>query len=372
MEFLNNFFKKIAIVLVIALSYQSQAAMTAPDRSTYENDASVQEVLKFSGISIEQFEALVKFYSKSIYQTVQDYYVYNWFSANGRNEVWKSNLSADSSSGWDHFVSGATRHWKTFCPQAGLQVAMNGSTYNDCEYFADNFGYSGMAGSGLYAALDPASTRSYGGGPDWVLMQIKIPKKFRIISSTELSGNYYKLSSAERNDLNFIYSQITNIYKSMDPKLGIVVRKILKDILKVDALTYNYSSSLYNVCNKYNNTNYSNASNSYSINALSSAFVFLATERMQPKNVKVFNPKTSDATEDRKTISKIIATLYSIGANTWPDIQEKDRDLEFVKQWAEENAYGCQKVMPYEDIQNQEVNNPSSNSTNSFFGMGNG
>lgn len=366
----TNLFKKIAVVSVIALSCQTQAAMTPPDRSTYENDPSVQEVLKFSGITIEQFAAVVNFYSKSVYQTVQEYYVYNWFSANGRNEVWKSDLSAYSSSGWDHFVSGATRHWKTFCPREGLQVTANGNTYNDCEYYSDTYGSGGMAGSGLYAALDPASTRSYGGTQDWVLMQIKIPKKYRIINSNDLYNFYAKSSSSERADLFFISSQITNIYNSYNSKFGIIIRKVLKDILKVDALIYSYNSSLYNMCSKFINT--ANGSN-YSQNVMFNyAFVFLTTEGMPAKNVKVFNQKTSDATDDRKTISKLLLHLYYYSSNLWTDIQEKDRDAEFVNQWAEKNAFGCQKNLPYEDIQNQDVNSSSTNSNQSFLGMGNG
>lgn len=349
MKIFIKFNLKIAMTSLLFFAQFVFGAMNPPPRSTYENDPTVKEVVKTANLNMDEFETLVKFYSLSISQTIQPYLVYHWFSSQGRNEIWKSDLSAFSSAGWHRFVNGANKHWKTFCPKTGLNVEVNGYTVNDCEYFEDNYGKYGMAGSGLYAAIDPNYTRSYGGAGDgWVLMQIQIPKKFRIIDADDLNNNYAaefysqvsKLDSQAKAILQRMPNFNTKIYYTMDPSKGVVVRKILKDILKVDALIYGYGSSILN----YVVSSYANK-----------AFVFLSSDRMSPADIKVFNSKTTDATQDRSVISKVSFSLGRSYGTLWQDFKKEDykEDKEFFKNWINENAFGGQGKKPLEDVEIQ-------------------
>lgn len=213
-----------------------------------------------------------------------------------------------------------------------------------------------MYGQGLYAALDPVATFSYSRGTsypqtdEFQLIEMSIQKDFKFL---QLSRDYFKTGSTSSNTSSSYYpssslstwsstpgaqavltqfgctnsnanSQFQNggvgyYSSSYSSSSGTVspcnklMKYIYKDLLKVDALAYDYNAQSFLTCS-------AGRSNYYSSSA--PAFVIMNDAWMNDSNIAYYNRRTKDAVESRRTIqtlfmneieaNKIVADLKTV------------------------------------------------------------
>jgi hypothetical protein len=270
------------------------------------------------------------FMSNYVYQISQPVYVWNWFNANGHDKIWTSKLSATSSAGYDHLVSGASKYWESLC---GKDTSLNPP---DCPKTPSSdiaLGTGNSYGPGLYFALDPVATRSYGGGQNtgWVLMQLHLPKGLLVMDLSR-DGNQQAPLKVQRAMIalgcpkemiaagqmqfgNFFFGMnnynATNGFTDSSGKHIAIpdqcilsVRKILKDDLQIDAFVYGYSSTEFKECDQPVSPQYYDQESGNNPNR-SAAMVLLNAKKFTAQDVRVFNAQTPDDKEDRLRIETL-------------------------------------------------------------------
>jgi hypothetical protein len=307
----------------------------------------------------------VKYLSGFVYELKQPYYVWNWFNAEGHDPIWKTQLDANSPAGFDHLNSGTHRYWQYLCSNDNSQ---NAADCNPNEPKESVIGTGNMYGPGLYAALDPAATTSFAniwpGHESWVLMQIHLPKGLRVVDLTkdgytafpaEIQKYFENCHVSNMNGLvTFGMSGNGNV-----PACLSVVRRLLKQDLKMDALMYNYNASSFSGCQTYapaDKTAETDAIGGYQGPFGFRAFVITnAQSLMKPSDIKVFNSQTRGADENRKMIQAILDISQNAAAyfpsGLWSDIPSQPvttvTDTSSTTQWLQQNIIGCKNAPPY-------------------------
>src|SRR5262249_25131637 len=124
----------------------------------------------------------------------------------------------------------------------------------DCAYDEDGLLHNrgNMFGPGFYAADDPVVTMSYGGGNDWVLLQVRLPVGFRYLDIREDVQSFdegYQLFSDCPSRVGSIYSLFANLSIYALPDVcRLKIRRLLKDLLHLDGFYYDYSRTRYTQC----------------------------------------------------------------------------------------------------------------------------
>jgi len=303
---------KIAILLLasLILSANAQAADTAGDTKVIAN-----------------------FLNNYVYELDQPVYVWSWYTVDGRTSVWKSPISATDYAGYAHLESTTARYLNSFCTK---NAALNPS---DCPApSTEQYGVGNMYGPGLYFALDPVATASYGGSSTngWVLMQVHFPKGFRIMdirrdgsmtfpmrlqrnlialgcpkewaTSSQGLDQIFRLNNDYNGQGQGVYNSSTgqNVKLTISDQCLLAMRKMLKDDLQIDAFFYSYNSTEFKECDLPPDQN-----NSYGYNGggnnpnRQGAFVMVKTDQLNPRDVRVFNSGTRDDKEDRIRIESL-------------------------------------------------------------------
>jgi hypothetical protein len=244
-------------------------------------------------------------------------YVWHWFDSKGHDKVWQSRLSAFSKAGYDHLLSTVQRYWGSFCSgDKNLNPADCGSPVIDRNENA--------FGPGLYAAIDPVSSMSYGGQEQerWVLMQMHLPKGFRYFNlamegKTQVPDDVNNalvalgcpeeamINQGDKLEMFFHFGSIFGATGTERPgdrhpsdQCLLSVRRILKDQLKLDGFFYSYDSSEFKECDDGNLTI------GQPLNRLG-AFVIASAEKLKSSDIRVFNSRTPDDNEDRVRIQSL-------------------------------------------------------------------
>lgn len=272
------------------------------------------------------------FLSQYVYELTRPIYTWNWSNAAGRDPIWLTNLSAFSPAGIDHLKSTTSRYWQSFCSK---NAKLNPPDCGDAQFTPDGYiGQGNMYGPGLYAAVDPVSTMSYGGGnQNWVLMQIRLPKGLRILDlqrdgsmNLPLKVQKYLLglncpaawmkNSAQLTSMlsaNETYKNGRAMFAGGDDHIVVsdecllAIRKILKDDLQIDAFAYSYQGSEFRECDlPVDGTNYYlTYSQSGNNPRRQVAFVIANAVRFSSDDIRVFNSQTTDDREDRVRIQSL-------------------------------------------------------------------
>jgi hypothetical protein len=274
-------------------------------------------------------QQVVQYLTGRVHEIKQDFLVWNWFSADDRDPVWATRLSADHPAGYDHLKSTSRRYWQNLC---STEVLLNPP---DCDTKKqESHGAGNAYGQGLYTSIDPIATKGYGGG-NWVAMQVKIPNGFRVLDA-DLDFHQFPENVAaffhQSGTCDNIFSIDMLINSNLNegrPHCKLMVRRILKDALKLDGFLYTYPTSSLNNCKGL----YANR-----------ALIVANIDAIQPGDVKVFNAQTVDATADRTYIHSLsLETQHGI---LWNDLGEKDLDPK-LDAWKKRNLFACKPAGPY-------------------------
>lgn len=286
--------------------------------------------------------------------------IFHWFNASGRNSVWTSKLSAGNSAGYDHLTNGAQRYFQAFCTNDSLRDPA------DCVRgdSSINFGSGNMYGPGLYASTDPIATRSYGGGSNWVLLQIELPKGFRMASLVwQINDDQLPQSAMDELDkmgcsnydfksrtsgsylLNLVLPYGNTVISSRpqpgtsEQKCALNLRRLLKDHLKIEGLYYGYGATSFSQCS----SSVPNGPSGQMANGAGlhqGAFVIANPARIKTSSVKVFNSQSTDASADRVAIQSLFYQSQSQSSS-----QSEDHALTMAVQ----SYYGTNGIPDYPD-----------------------
>jgi len=334
------------VTLLILLTASTVFAQTNNANQTQGNVATEAEVAQY--------------FSKYVYELKKSYKVFHWFNGAGRNAVWSSRLSASNPSGYDHLVNLSRRYYNAFCSQKNPSA-----NPSDCDLSDLQYGRDGYYGPGLYASLDPVATAAFGGGSGWVLMQIQLPKGYRVADLTKDQDvsippevlnffsqegckstvkSWYRLFSAGMENVNG--------YNRVDEKCNLMIRRLLKDRLKVDGFFYRYGTSNFQGCNQ-SSTIIPQSAETAAIGGYQGPFgvralIVANTDKITASDVRVFNSQTSDAKADRTFIMSAFENIRSGYGSffNWKDIIPQDRDPQ-INKWLQENIIGCSNDVPY-------------------------
>jgi len=312
-----------------------------------------------SGRTADEAE-VVQYLSQQVYEMKKQYLVWHWFKNTGRNPVWQSALPSNSREGENYMVGFARRYWQSFC-----SLTNPSANPRDCGNLnVLKFGATNMYGAALYTSVDPVATFTFGGGPnEWVLMQIQVPKGFRVIDLAKDSSplpkeiknffNQAQCPTATTVDELFRMGQYNiNSGSNQYEACAATVRRIFKDTLKIDGFFYTYASSNFRGCNTrgVSRSAETDALGGYQGPFGGRAFVITSPDKIAAKDIKVFNQHTPDAKADR---SMIASAMYSVHGGqsyaahiAWTDISAQQIDPGFSS-WLQENLIGCKEEVPY-------------------------
>jgi hypothetical protein len=167
-------------------------------------------------------------------------------------------------------------------------------------------GEGSMYGYGLYAAVDPVASNSFGYGNDWVLFEMKFPIGFKLI---DLTLDYFESQQSISEDLVTLGQKFNcPSFAKLDPffanggaeidiKCRGLIKKIFKDIIQIDGFAYGYSQTNFKACKKSDFTS-------------SRAFVVTDEKWMRFELIHFYNSKTTDSKENRIRIQ----TLFFVAA----------------------------------------------------------
>ncbi len=205
----------IAIIHICFLGAAFASAAAETKKQTYEFEGT--DITAF----VEHFRPAVKTLKKPVT-------VYNW-SSSSQSDFWKVPQKPND----ENLVAMAQRMGQSFWRNYGSQDSERG----------------GMYGYGLYAALDPVVTRSFG-GTQWVLLEMQFPAGFKMIDlydpiqKTKSSANLNTLSEINKKfkcsmsgyvELDALF---TSGGKSVDPSCQRLVKNVFGTIFKIDAFAY--------------------------------------------------------------------------------------------------------------------------------------
>jgi len=256
----------------------------------------------------------VNYLKRYVRVTSHPVYTWNWFNAKGHSDMWAGNFAADDGMGLTHVQNSIPLFWNSYCTGDG------GKDPADCPHNKKSLDYGGgnTYGPGLYLALDPAITQEFGvdKGADWVLLQVKLPKGTRLINTMSSISNhtppqavmdvFIKLGCEVHwsNALDSLLALTGDRNSSSTPAACLLgVRKIFKDILKIDGFVYPYEAITYPECG--------NADNHAVAIVMTSDRVF--DNPASGAEVLAFNNKSTDHVEDRVRITSMF--LYAVQMN---------------------------------------------------------
>ncbi len=181
------------------------------------------------------------------------------------------------------------------------------------KYFWRAYGQtsSSMYGAGLYAAVDPVLTYSYGGGDTsaWTLMEMILPVGFKLFE-LNVSDQSKKFDGLEAIEAQFSCPSLRDVDALFDSGGSKVsescrglIKNILQDILKIDGIAYSYSYTHFDVCQ-----NSSGMSNK--------AFIITNDSWMTSENVITFTKDSKHNMDDRILIQTLMLKSSEQGTTT--------------------------------------------------------
>ena len=254
-------------------------------------------------LSDEELKPLVSYLKKFVKELTRPIHLYHYFDAQNADPVWRSKMSASDPLGYRSVYWNADGYWRDQGTDGG----------------------GNMMGRGMYFALDPVATRSYGGGKDYVLVRVELPKGIKVFDVTWSPG----VDSSMPAEVTKIYETLgctwsqfargnttktaSNMMepKHMSDRICIdTLKKIIDRDLRVDVLAYSYSSSVFKECLPVGESHMTVNGAPYK-SERQSAFVLMSNRWVRPELVRLFNRNTSDATEERLRIQSMYYKSFS-------------------------------------------------------------
>lgn len=164
----------------------------------------------------------------------------------------------------------------------------------------------GMYGVGLYGALDPVTTDSFGYGPSWRLLVMDLPIGFRFLDFMQLTSASSKLSQQVSTQLLAFECPTTALPDAfftdggakLSQKCQKLVRKIFQETLQIDGFAYPYGDVPFAEC-----------SNDPSVH--NRAFVITRDSWMRPEYIRYYTPASTDNLEERVMIESLFLKTAS-------------------------------------------------------------
>ena len=269
----------------------------------------------------EELAPLVAFIKKHVVVLEKPTHVYNYFDAKDADPIWRSALSADDPIGYRSVLWNAEGYWRGQGSDGG----------------------SNTMGSGLYAALDPISSRSYGGEMDYVLLRMELPKGARIVNLLDSTSKipeevvkiYETLGCTWRSGA-IPGGSVRRLFEAKPGASRICIetlREIVDGQLKIDALSYRYSAAIFRDCAlpERPSTEPPISTTLFMRPERRSAFVIMSNRWVRPESVRVFNRHTTDAADERL---KIQSMYYKTVADMASD-PAMARSLAHANGWSE-------------------------------------
>jgi hypothetical protein len=184
----------------------------------------------------------------------------------------------------------------------------------------------GMAGDGLYVAIDPVASRSYGD----TLLQIVMPEGTRFLA---FGLQYFpplllRAMQAQGCDQNTVVSLFVRSWTSEDCRR--LRDRVTRD-LDIQAIRYSWSSSLYRICNRL----------------VPWAFVIIDERALNPDRIVAFRP--ADAPQpDAHAYNRVLLNEIArkAGASFWTELDLSAPAMD-VDAWIRDNLYGCGDRLEY-------------------------
>ena len=222
--------------------------------------------------------SVVAVFGSQVHPLKRKVFVYNWSGAGGE-PYWKSDPDKNDSFILKHTQDIAGIFWQNY-----------------------GNGNGNMYGMGVYAAVDPVVTRSYGGGGDiWLLLQMEFPKGFRLLDLTEAlpwSGDPAIKTRAASIMTTFgcpaglnADSLFTNGGSDLSTKCRGLVARVFRDSLQIDGFAYSYSGSHFDDCS----------------GDTEKAFVITGSAWMRPDYIRYFSAASRKDVLGRRRIQSIFS-----------------------------------------------------------------
>ena len=202
---------------------------------------------------------------------------------------------------------------------------------------------SNMYGRGLYAALDPVATRSYGKWEgNWILLEMNLPKGFRMLDLARDGGNSFPQRIQEiftNAKCPITWDEKTGMFNSLmqpkqpkiDPLCMSLIRRVFEQDFGIDGFAYDYSSQYFAECKFGQGEGEYDRKPTRRIRGV--AFVITGSSWVTRDNVRIYTPHTVDAKEDRIRIS----SLFYRG--NYDDIRSDVYDGPSAARWARSQSY---------------------------------
>lgn len=186
--------------------------------------------------------------------------------------------------------------------EADIQRFAPASSRTFWQMYGNSKGVDNMYGSGLYGAVDPVLTASYGGydKESWLLVEMELPAGFKLLDvALFLTNPLTKGISEEAKKVAEAFDCPINGGEdkwfqsggaATSPKCQQLVKKIYQEIIKIDGFAYSYGRTAFRECTEYEGYK---------------AFVITDSKWMTPKLVRPFTSKTATNLEERIRIQTI-------------------------------------------------------------------
>jgi len=250
---------------------------------------------------------LIDFIEKNVRTLDRSVDMWHWFNAYGRNPLWSSHFQSDDPATWRHFDYMARLFFQNFCVTDGTPNPP------DCAGANIRFGTGNAYGPGLYVLADPVGTASYGYGSygGWAVLQIRLPVGFRYLNAddyTSFSPEAQTVLQALGCSSGVSIGSLLSVgrYKdSYGSQCVLAIRRILKDEIKLDGISYAYSAASFKDCKPSAESKENHAH----------AFVLTSSRGIGAADVRIFNAQTTDAIEDRARIETLFYLAQMFGAS---------------------------------------------------------
>lgn len=229
-----------------------------------------------------ELKALVKPY---LYELKKPIYVYNWHEA-GPGESLSPNDQDPVA--YQSLVKFSGRYW---------------------EKRPENT--QGAYGTGLYVAIDPVESRSYGGtSPRWVLTEIRLPEGFRVLDLGRDGASPVPMQHTSLIDrlgcpkewkneglLHNLFKETTN------GRCLAAIQKLFREDFQLDGFSYAYSGASFAGCESRNLP----------------AFVVTSGKKLSPNNVRILNRQTQGDENTRARIQALFRRSKSLSDDSAED-----------------------------------------------------
>jgi len=221
-------------------------------------------------------------------------------------------------------------------------------------------------GIGLYAALDPVASVDYGGkGDEWLLIEMMLPRGFRMLDLSS-RGQHISLSpEAEKilRQFNCHTDRVPIAFfdmggKALSPECASMVRKVFETELKIDGFVYGFFRSSFENCS--------------SDHIFDRAFVIINPNAVSTESVRLYNSRSTKDLENRIRIQTLFfkqkdymqamigpasrfitkeeaETATAMGHLLWKDLEGKEKtDTATITHWLKDMIFGCSGELPYD------------------------